>query len=121
MSIAGIRLKRIYDPVEPEDGARILVDRLWPRGVSKERAALESWLPQIGPSHELRRWFAHQPERWDTFCNRYCAELKEQPDLLEDLREKARKGPVTLLFSARDRERNQAAVIRNLLQESTDG
>ncbi|WP_295809393.1 DUF488 domain-containing protein [uncultured Nitratireductor sp.] len=117
MAISDIRLKRIYDPVDDGDGTRILIDRLWPRGVSKERAALDAWMPDVGPSHELRKWFAHEPGRWSVFCERYREELSDRSELLKALRRTAEKGPLTLLFSATDRERNQAVVVRRFLQE----
>ncbi|EIM76197.1 hypothetical protein A33O_05950 [Nitratireductor aquibiodomus RA22] len=120
MTISDIRLKRIYDPVEDRDGTRILIDRLWPRGMSKERAALDAWMPEIGPSHELRKWYAHEPERWETFRQRYREELAGREEGLEQLRESARKGPLTLLFSATDRDRNQAVVVRQFLQEDNE-
>lgn len=120
MTISDIRLKRIYDPVEDRDGTRILIDRLWPRGMSKERAALDAWMPEIGPSHELRKWYAHEPERWETFRQRYREELAGREEWLEQLRAAARKGPLTLLFSATDPDRNQAVVVRQFLQEDDD-
>ncbi len=120
MAISDIRLKRIYDPVEDRDGRRILIDRLWPRGISKERAALDAWMPEIGPSHELRKLYAHEPGRWETFRQRYREELAGREEWLEQLREAARKGPLTLLFSATDRDRNQAVIVRQFLQEDDD-
>lgn len=115
-----IRLKRIYDPVSPDDGARVLVDRLWPRGMSKERAALDLWLPDIGPSHELRRWFGHNSGRWETFETRYRAELAQKDALLQRLREFGREQRLTLLFGARNREQNQAMVIKSVLEGRAD-
>ncbi|MAS12518.1 MAG: hypothetical protein CMH69_04375 [Nitratireductor sp.] len=120
MANADIRVKRIYDPVEDGDGKRILIDRLWPRGMSKERAALEAWMPDIGPSHALRKWYAHRPERWSAFCERYREELAGRNELLQDLMDAAEEGPLTLLFSATNRERNQAVIVRQLLQERCD-
>ncbi len=120
MANADIRVKRIYDPVEDGDGKRILIDRLWPRGMSKERAALDAWMPDIGPSHALRKWYAHRPERWSAFCERYREELASRNELLQDLMAAAEEGPLTLLFSATNRERNQAVVVRQLLQERCD-
>lgn len=113
-----IRLKRVYDPAAPEDGARVLVDRLWPRGVSKERARLTAWMKDLGPSTELRKWFGHQPERWPEFRLRYLAEL-QQPQkqaMLEDLRRQAAAKTVTLLFGALDTERNEAVVIEEAVE-----
>jgi uncharacterized protein YeaO (DUF488 family) len=110
-----IRLKRAYEPATPEDGVRILVDRLWPRGLRKSDAAIERWLKDIAPSAELRRWFGHDPERWDEFQKRYRAELSHHADLLDELRAIARKGRLTLVYAARDEERNQAVVLRDVL------
>ncbi len=110
-----IRLKRAYDPPAKDDGKRILVDRLWPRGVKKETAALDQWVKEIAPSDELRQWFNHEPARWAEFQRRYAGELKEHRDLIGDLRQLARKGPVTLVYAARDTEHNDAVVLRQVL------
>lgn len=112
-----IRLKRIYDPPEPGDGARILVDRLWPRGISKERAALTAWFKDVAPSTALRRWFGHEPSRWPAFREKYRAELEHRPEALAALRELAGRGPLTLLFAARDEAHNEAVVLRDVLLE----
>ena len=98
------------------DGQRVLVDRLWPRGVSKETAKLEEWVPDLAPSDELRRWFGHDPERFDEFRRRYVDELRERRPLLTDLRRRARDGTVTLLFAAKDTERNNAIVLADILR-----
>ena len=111
-----IRLKRIYDPPASEDGTRILVDRLWPRGVKREAAAIDHWLRELGPSHELRRWFAHEPAKWPDFRRRYRRELAEKTDLLDQLTELLAAGPATLVFAARDEARNNAVVIRDTLR-----
>src|SRR5215469_7042063 len=111
----GIRLKRAYLPPAPEDGVRVLVDRLWPRGVSKSDAKIDRWMKDLAPSTVLRRWFGHDPGRWDEFCRRYKAELSDQTDLLKELRALAQKGPVTLVFGARDEAHNQAVALRDLL------
>jgi uncharacterized protein YeaO (DUF488 family) len=111
-----IRIKRVYDPVSPDDGRRILVDRLWPRGVKKEAARIDEWLKEIAPSDELRKWFSHDPAKWPEFRNRYRKELKVNAQLLEHLREETKKGKVTLLFSAKDSEHNNAAVLKNILE-----
>ena len=108
--------KRIYEPVAPDDGQRVLVDRIWPRGISHERAALDAWIPDVAPSTELRRWFAHDPKRWRAFQTRYRAELDDNPHL-EELRALGRRGTVTLLYGARDRERNQAVVLAAILNQ----
>jgi uncharacterized protein YeaO (DUF488 family) len=110
-----IQLKRIYEAAHASDGFRVLVDRLWPRGVAKERAALDLWMKDIAPSSELRAWFGHDPKRWTEFQVRYRAELKQHAADLAQLRSRARKGTVTLLFAARDVEHNEAVVLRNVL------
>lgn len=110
-----IRLKRAYDPPEEGDGPRILVDRLWPRGVSKAEAAIDEWVKDIAPSTELRKWFGHDPVRWDEFRNRYRREIGEHPEQLTALRRLARKGPITLVYSARDEVHNDAVVLREFL------
>lgn len=113
-----IRLKRVYDPPAPDDGRRVLVDRLWPRGLRRETARLDLWLKEVAPSTELRRWFGHDPARWPAFRSRYRAELAARADALEELRALLRQGPVTLLFAARDGERNHAVVLREVLTEA---
>jgi uncharacterized protein YeaO (DUF488 family) len=115
LSARDIRLKRAYQPAAADDGARILVDRLWPRGLKTSDAAIDRWLKDIAPSTALRKWFAHDPARWPEFRRRYAAEIRRHPDLLAELRAIARKGPVTLIFSARDELRNDAVVLRNVL------
>ncbi|NHO34094.1 DUF488 family protein [Acetobacter sp. LMG 1636] len=111
-----MRIRRIYDPPMADDGARILVDRLWPRGISKERADLTLWLKAIAPSDELRRWFGHDPERWTEFQARYRLELQNNPESVENLKSFVKNGPVTLLYGARDTEHNEAVVLCNFLQ-----
>jgi uncharacterized protein YeaO (DUF488 family) len=110
-----VQLKRIYSSPSPEDGVRILVDRLWPRGLTKSEAAIDRWLKDLAPSTELRRWFGHDPSRWEEFCRRYEAELSQMTELLSELRTIARKGPLTLLFAARDELHNEAVVLRDVL------
>jgi uncharacterized protein YeaO (DUF488 family) len=110
-----VQVKRIYEPVARSDGFRVLVDRLWPRGVTKERAALDLWMKEIAPSTELRRWFGHDPKRWREFKARYRAELHEHESELAQLRSRARKGTMTLLFGARDAEYNEAVVLKEVL------
>ena len=110
-----IAIKRIYDPPAPSDGRRILVDRLWPRGVAKEAAKLDEWLKEIAPSDELRTWFGHDPARWEEFRARYREELHGHAELIERLRAEAKKGVVTLLFAARDEEHNNAVVLKELI------
>lgn len=113
-----IRIKRIYNPVNEDDGYRILVDRLWPRGVSKERAKLDLWMKEIAPSDALRKWFNHDSAKWNEFKLRYREELREKKDLLSELKriEKENKN-VTLLFSAKDEEHNQAVVLLMILDQ----
>jgi uncharacterized protein YeaO (DUF488 family) len=110
-----IKLKRIYDPFSPQDGKRVLVDRLWPRGVKKENAHIDEWLKDIAPSDALRKWYSHDPSRWEEFRKRYTNELKDKKDILKELLADSRKGTVTLLFGAKDRERNNAVVIKEVL------
>src|ERR1700744_1519951 len=110
-----IRLKRAYEPAEPADGVRILVDRLWPRGVSKTKAALNDWMKEIAPSTELREWFGHDPARWPEFRRRYRAELRGQSDALNRIRALAQAGVVTLVYSAHDEQHNDAVVLKETL------
>jgi uncharacterized protein YeaO (DUF488 family) len=110
-----LRLKRAYEPAEPADGVRILIDRLWPRGVSKAKAALDDWIKEVAPSTELRKWFGHDPARWAEFQRRYRAELRAQSDALDRIRALARSRVVTLVYSARDEQHNDAVVLRAVL------
>lgn len=110
-----IRLKRAHEAASPQDGARILVDRLWPRGVKKADAAIDRWERDLAPSTALRKWFRHDPARWPEFQRRYLEELKAHPDLVAELRGLARKGPLTLVYGARDEEHNDAVVLRDVL------
>lgn len=110
-----LRLKRAYAPADPADGTRVLVDRLWPRGVSKAEAALDHWLKEIAPSDELRHWFGHDPARWEEFRERYAAELDRHPEPLAQLRELARAGTVTLVYAAHDEAHNNAVALRERL------
>ena len=110
-----IRVKRIYEAPGPEDGYRLLVDRLWPRGLSKQNAAFDAWMKEIGPSSQLRRWYGHDAERWPEFKQRYGEELDGRPELVADFLKLARAGTVTLLFSARDAKRNQAVALAEYL------
>jgi uncharacterized protein YeaO (DUF488 family) len=115
-----VKIKRIYDPSERADGKRVLVDRLWPRGIKKEDAGLDLWLKDIAPSDELRKWFSHDPSKWQEFKKRYRHELKDKPDMpdmIEDLRKAARQGTVTLLYAAKDADRNNAVVLKEMLKE----
>jgi uncharacterized protein YeaO (DUF488 family) len=110
-----LRLKRAYEPPAPEDGVRILVDRLWPRGLSKEKAAVDHWMKDIAPSAELRKWFGHDPERWPEFRRRYREELRRQSALLDQISGLTAGGAVTLVYSAHDEEHNDAVVLREAL------
>ena len=115
ISLLDISVKRIYEPPEPADGYRLLVDRLWPRGVSKARASLDAWMKEAGPSSELRRWFGHDVSRWLEFKRRYRAELDSRQDLMAEILLLARDRPVTLLYSARDPDHNQAVALAEYL------
>lgn len=112
-----IRLKRAYDDVGQEDGLRFVVDRVWPRGVKKEALALDGWLRDVAPSDELRRWFGHDPERWDEFVRRYHTELDAKPDAWQPILQAAQAGDVTLVFGARDRDLNNAVALKAYLEE----
>ncbi|HEY7346407.1 MAG TPA: DUF488 family protein [Gaiella sp.] len=111
-----IRLKRAYEPAEAADGYRVLVDRLWPRGISKERARLDEWARELAPSSELRRWFGHDPGRFDEFRRRYLLELAAHGDELAELRKRASAGTLTLVYAARDGEHNDAVVLADALR-----
>lgn len=110
-----LKLKRIYDDPASTDGFRVLVDRLWPRGVSKEDAQLDLWLGDIAPSPGLRKWFNHDPSRWDEFIERYHAELDERPEVITELFQKATTSPITLLFAAKDVRHNHALALKMYL------
>ncbi len=110
-----IRLKRAYLPPSPEDGVRILVDRLWPRGVRKADAAIDRWAKEVAPSTELRRWFGHDPSRWEEFRHRYTAELSRNAALVNELRAIAQKERLTLVYAARDEVHNEAVMLRDIL------
>ena len=111
-----VKLKRVYEKEEESDGFRILVDRLWPRGLSKEKVKVDLWLKDIAPSNKLRKWFGHDPTKWDEFQKRYEKELKKNKELVDGIKEKIEeKEIVTLLFSASDEEHNNAVVLKNLL------
>jgi uncharacterized protein YeaO (DUF488 family) len=115
--MGAITLGRVYDQVRGGNGRRYLVERLWPRGVRRDALRLDDWLPEVGPSHELRKWFAHEPERWTEFQRRYFAELDERPEAWRPLAESVAAGDVTLLYSSRDREHNNAVALRRYLLE----
>ncbi|WP_248910264.1 DUF488 domain-containing protein [Halocatena marina] len=109
--------KRIYEAAEPEDGIRVLVDRLWPRGISKEDADLDRWIKEVAPSDELRRWFDHDRERWDEFNRRYQTELTHHQDIIGESRELADEETVTLLYAAKDEVHNNAIVLKEVIEE----
>ncbi len=110
-----VKIKRVYEPKERGDGERILVDRLWPRGLTKQAAAVDEWMKDLGPSNELRKWFGHDPARWPEFRRRFLAELKTQRESLTTLARKARDHTVTLVFGAHDTEHNNAVVLKGLI------
>lgn len=114
-AVNNVRLKRAYEPAAPDDGTRVLIDRLWPRGVSKDDAALALWLKDVAPSTALRKWFGHDPTRWVAFQDRYADEIRQHPEAFQQLHDLARKGRVTLVYAARDEEHNDAVVLRTLL------
>ncbi len=107
-----ISIKRVYEPPDKEDGTRILVDRLWPRGLTKEKARVDLWLKEIAPSTELRKWFGHDPGKWEEFKTRYLEELKGNHEPVSALKEQMKKGAVTLVYGAKDEEHNEAVVIQ---------
>jgi len=111
-----LQLKRVYEPAAPSDGRRILVDRLWPRGLTKEKAALDEWMKEIAPSTDLRRWFAHDPEKWPEFQKRYRQELRAHADLVREIATRASRGRVTLLYGARDEVHNEAVVLAAVIR-----
>jgi uncharacterized protein YeaO (DUF488 family) len=111
-----IKVKRAYDSPEPGDGTRFLVDRLWPRGVRKEDLKIDGWLKEAAPSDDLRKWFGHDPDRWQEFTQRYFLELDDLPAALEPIRKAAQQGDVTLVYSARDTEHNQAVALKEYLE-----
>lgn len=110
-----VKIKRVYDAPDGDDGTRILVDRLWPRGLTKERACVDVWLKDIAPSTELRKWFGHDPAKWEQFRERYHRELEANVNLVSLLKEKLKGGAVTLLFAAKDAEHNEAVALQEWL------
>lgn len=111
-----IKLKRAYEKPSRDDGERILVERLWPRGLTKERAKLDLWLKEVAPSPELRKWFGHDPAKWEQFQNRYWKELEENEEAVQLLKEKGKEGTVTLVYAARDAEHNGALALKQFLE-----
>jgi len=116
-----IRIKRVYDEPESEDGTRVLVDRLWPRGLTKEKARVDIWLRDVAPSDALRKWFGHEPEKWGRFKARYFRELEAHSDAVSLLRKKARGSRLTLLFAARDADHSNAAALMEYLSGKVKG
>ncbi|HLO33754.1 MAG TPA: DUF488 domain-containing protein [Anaerolineales bacterium] len=112
-----LKVKRVYERAQAGDGVRFLVDRLWPRGIKKEKLKMKAWLKDVAPSPDLRRWFAHDPLKWQEFQRRYQAELKSNPDAWNPILEAVKSGDVTLLYSARDTEHNSALVLKSFLEE----
>jgi uncharacterized protein YeaO (DUF488 family) len=113
-----IRIKRVYEEPDKDDGVRILVDRLWPRGLTKEKARVDLWLKEIAPSTELRKWFDHDPTKWKSFRGRYETEIRHKDDLIKVLNQKAREGTITLIYGARDEKHNEALVLKYILEKS---
>lgn len=113
-----LKLKRVYEAPDPDDGFRVLVDRLWPRGLTKEKAHIDLWLKEVAPSDELRKWFGHEPNKWPVFRERYFRELESRAEEVGQLRDLIAKGPVTLVYGAKDTEHNQAVALRDFLLAS---
>ena len=111
-----LKIKRVYEAADDDDGLRVLIDRLWPRGLSKDAAHVDLWLKEVAPSTELRKWFAHDPNKWAVFQQRYVAELQGQSEALSQLRTQMRKGRLTLLYGAKDEAHNNAMVLKTLLE-----
>ncbi len=112
-----IKTKRIYEDPAKDDGYRILIDRIWPRGVSKEKAQLDDWPKDIAPSDELRKWFDHDPDKFDEFAQKYCIELRDKEKELDEIRKKAKDKTLSLLYGAKDEKNNQAVILRKILQD----
>jgi len=113
--VKNVKLKRAYEPPSRSDGKRVLIDRLWPRGVNKSEAKIDEWMKDIAPSTGLRKWFGHEPARWPEFRDRYATEVRQHSELLDDLRKFAREGPLTLVYAAHDQAHNDAVVLRDLI------
>ena len=114
-----LKIKRVYESTQASDGTRFLVERLWPRGIKKETLKMKAWLKDVAPSPELRKWFAHDPKKWTEFKKRYRAELKSNPEAWKPILEAAKKGDVTLLYSARDLEHHSAVLLKEFLEGHT--
>jgi uncharacterized protein YeaO (DUF488 family) len=111
-----IRIKRVYEKPEKADGFRILVDRVWPRGMTKEKAAVDLWLKEVAPTTELRKWFGHDPDKWNEFKKRYLKALKNNKEAVDQIKEHLKKGTVTLVYSAKDEKHNQAVVLQEMIK-----
>jgi uncharacterized protein YeaO (DUF488 family) len=118
---SALKIKRVYEEAGREDGFRILVDRLWPRGLAKERAAVDLWLKEIAPSDDLRKWYGHEPEKWPGFKKRYFSELRGHRELVETIMTKARKGPLTLLFGSKEERYNNAVALKEFIEGELSG
>jgi uncharacterized protein YeaO (DUF488 family) len=116
-----IKLKRVYQRGEPGDGIRYLIERLWPRGVKKTSLRIDGWLKEVGPSTELRKWFSHDPDKWPEFRRRYFAELDREPEVWAPIRDAARQGTVTLLYSSHDTEHNNAVALKEYIEHKSAG
>lgn len=114
--VQNIRVRRAYEAASPDDGQRVLVDRIWPRGVSKDALAIDAWLKDAAPSSALRKWFGHDPAKWDGFKERYFRELDDRPEVVGDLRSRCAGGPLTLVYSARDTRHNNAVALKAYLE-----
>ena len=112
-----IKIKRAYEKPDEGDGTRILVDRLWPRGLTKEKAKVDIWLKEIAPTTSLRKWFSHDPEKWDEFKKRYRSELKDNKEAVATLKDEIKKGPVTLIYGAKDEEHNEALLLKDAIEK----
>jgi len=113
-----IKLKRVYEKPSKGDGIRILVERLWPRGLTKERASVDLWLKDIAPSTELRKWFGHDPAKWEQFCKQYRVELEQRKDAVNLLKQKSEEGTITLVYAARDEKHNSAIALKEILEQT---
>ena len=113
-----LKVKRIYETASSDDGKRILVDRLWPRGIKKSEVKIDEWLKEIAPSDELRKWFAHDPSKWQAFKRKYAHEIEEKSDLIQQLRKESEREAVTLVYSAKDNEHNNAVALKEIIEHS---
>ncbi len=119
--MSDLRVKRAYRAARRSDGKRVLVDRIWPRGLAKDRLRLDAWAKELAPSTDLRAWFGHDPKKWEEFCRRYARELDGKPEEVEALRQSLRDGPVTLVYGAKDEEHNNALALKRYLERQERG